>query len=55
MFFDDDVYKRLDKVEKLARKANQRSALVLILAAGLLGAILACDEITMKRRDEKGV
>ena len=55
----DDVMrcfgKRLDKVEKIARKANRRSAFILVMAAAFLGAIVACDEVTFKRREKEGV
>lgn len=54
MFFDDEIYKRIDKVEKVARKADRRSTLILVMAAAFLGAIVACDEVTFKRREKKG-
>ncbi len=55
MFFnDDEIMKRIDKVEKIARKANRRSAFILVMTAAFLGAIVACDEVTFKRREKEG-
>lgn len=54
----DDVMrcfsKRLDKAEKIARRANRKSTFILLTAMVLLGVIATSDEVVFKRRDKEG-
>ena len=54
MYFRDENCKRMNKLEKMARKANRRSIFVLVISVVFLGTIAASDEITFKRRDKEG-
>ena len=54
MYFKDEIYKRMNKLEKMARKANRRSIFVLVISVVFLGTIAASDEITFNRRDKEG-
>ena len=53
-FRADEICKRIDRLEKVARKANRRSIFVLVISIVFLGTIAASDEITFKRRDKEG-
>ena len=54
----DDVMrcfsKRLDKAEKIARKANRKSTFILLTAMVLLGVIATSGEGVFKRRNKEG-
>ena len=54
----DDVMrcfsKSLDKAEKIARRANQKSTFILLTAMVLLGVIATSDEVVFKRRNKEG-
>ncbi len=54
MFFDEEICKQLDKIERMVRKVKRRSNLILLTTIVVLGVVAVCDEVTVKRRDKEG-
>ena len=54
MFFDEEICKQLDKIEKMVRKVKRRSNLILLTTVVILGVIAVYDEITVKRSKKEG-
>lgn len=48
------ISKRLNKAEKIARRANRKSTFILLTAMVLLGVIATSDEVVFKRSKKEG-
>lgn len=54
MFFDEEICKQLDKIERTVRKVKRRSNLILLTTIVVLGVVAVYDEVTVKRREKEG-
>lgn len=54
MFFDEEICKRLDKIEKMVRKVKRKSNLILLTTIVVLGVVAVYDEVTVKRSKKEG-
>lgn len=54
MFFDEEICKQLDKIEKMVRKVKRRSNLILLTSVVILGVVAVYDEVTVKRSKKEG-
>lgn len=54
MFFDGEICKQLDKIEKMVRKVKRRSNLILLTTVVILGVVAVYDEVTVKRSKKEG-
>lgn len=54
MFFDEEICKKLDKIERMVRTVKRRSNLILLTTIVVLGVVAVYDEVTVKRSKKEG-